>query len=356
MEAAGSKVLVAQADVSNKSEMAELFKRIAGSMPPLRGIIHAAGVVDKGLLIQLSAERFEKVMAPKVQGAWNLHVLSQNTSPPKSMNRSTTVPLDFFVCFSSIASLLPSVGQGNYAAANAFLDGLAHYRRSLGLPGVSINWGAWANSGMLAKLGSRTEAHLVAEGMTLITPPEGLKVLQRLLGHNGKIGVLPIDWSRYNGRGVLLEKVLQKEVNVDQSLVKRLAEAQGHERKEILVKYLQKEVAQVLGLTRLPALTMGFTNMGMDSLMALSLSSRLEANLGSSLPGDRLPPTLALEYPTIETLAGYLLHEVLGMPSQREFEIDSSFEEELEIEQLTEDEVDALVAQELAELESLLVD
>ena len=106
----------------------------------MRGIIHAAGVLDDGLIQQQTWQRFTKVMAPKVQGAWNLHNLSQHES------------LDFFVMFSSSASLLGAPGQGNYAAANAFLDALASYRRSQGLAGLSINWGPWAEVGMTAKL------------------------------------------------------------------------------------------------------------------------------------------------------------------------------------------------------------
>src|SRR6266571_316995 len=101
-------------------------------MPPLRGIIHAAGVLDDGVLLEQTPERFERVLAPKVRGSWNLHLLTQE------------MPLDFFVLFSSAASLLGSPGQGNYAAANAFLDALAHHRRMEGRPGVSINWAGWA--------------------------------------------------------------------------------------------------------------------------------------------------------------------------------------------------------------------
>ncbi len=109
------------------------------SLPPLRGIIHAAGILNDGILQQQTWERFEKVLAPKAQGAWNLHVLTRNC------------PLDFFIMFSSVASLLGSPGQANYAAANGFIDALAHTRSQMGGGALSINWGAWSAFGLAAK-------------------------------------------------------------------------------------------------------------------------------------------------------------------------------------------------------------
>ncbi len=109
-------------------------------LPPVRGIIHAAGIVDDGVLMQQTWERISRVMAPKVWGAWNLHELTLG------------MPLDFFVLCSSVASVLGSPGQGGYAAGNAFLYELARYRQARGLPGLSINWGAWSETGMAARV------------------------------------------------------------------------------------------------------------------------------------------------------------------------------------------------------------
>ncbi|MDH3602772.1 MAG: SDR family NAD(P)-dependent oxidoreductase, partial [Candidatus Tectomicrobia bacterium] len=136
LEHAGAQVVVTQADVSEAEEVSQVLAHIDR---PLRGIIHAAGVLDDGILQQQTLERFARVMAPKVRGAWHLHTLTKDMS------------LDFFVLFSSTASLLGSGGQANYAAANAFLDVLAHYRRAHGLPGVAINWGGWSEVGMAAR-------------------------------------------------------------------------------------------------------------------------------------------------------------------------------------------------------------
>ena len=124
--------------------------------PPLRGVIHAAGVLADGILTDMTLEQLDRAMAPKVAGAWNLHVATREQ------------PLDFFVMFSSVASVLGSPGQANYAAGNAYLDALAHARRAAGLPATAINWGPWAGSGMAAEAG-RDEA-VKSRGMALIEP------------------------------------------------------------------------------------------------------------------------------------------------------------------------------------------
>ena len=131
---------IAQADVADAAQLARVIAHIE---PPLRGVLHAAGVVDDGMLTGLSVERFAPVMAPKVRGTWNLHVQTANS------------PLDFFVMFSSGAALLGSPGQANYAAANTFMDALAHRRRARGAHALSINWGSWAGVGMAAGSVSR---------------------------------------------------------------------------------------------------------------------------------------------------------------------------------------------------------
>ena len=160
--------------------------QIHESLPPLRGIVHAAGVLDDGPLVQQEWDRFAEVMAPKVQGAWELHAATED------------LPLDFFVLFSSVASLLGSAGQGNYAAANAFLDGLAHYRRAQGLQALSINWGPWAEVGMAAALEERTRQRQTERGFHFIEPTQGTRALGEVLERSyPQLAVLPLDWPRY---------------------------------------------------------------------------------------------------------------------------------------------------------------
>src|SRR5205814_9986715 len=155
-------------------------------LPPLRGIVHAAGVLDDGVLIQQEWTRFARVMAPKISGSWNLHTLTLD------------LPLDFFVFFSSAASVLGSPGQANYAAANAFMDALAHERRRLRLAALSINWGAWDVAGMAASLDARDQRRWAGQGLTPMPPHEGVAALQDLLdsGHT-QVAVLAMDWRRY---------------------------------------------------------------------------------------------------------------------------------------------------------------
>ena len=161
LRAAGIDVRVLSVDVSRRDEVERAVAEVREAMPPLRGIIHAAGVLDDGLVRQAEWSDFETVLGPKASGAWHLHELT-------AADR-----LDFFVLYSSTASLLGAAGQANYAAANAFLDGLAHHRRALGLPGLSVNWGAWSTVGMAARLVDGSQRRIGRRGVRLIDPADG---------------------------------------------------------------------------------------------------------------------------------------------------------------------------------------
>ena len=183
LEAAGATVVAAQADIANENDVNRLIGLCA---KPLRGIVHAAGVLDDGITENQTAARFARVMAPKVQGAWLLHRYSQSE------------PLDFFVCFSSMASAMGAAGQINYAAANAFLDGLAQYRRARGLSGLSINWGPWATVGMAANLS------VASQGVDKIDVEDGLRVFGELLANQrsgpSQIGAWRVNWQAFQRR------------------------------------------------------------------------------------------------------------------------------------------------------------
>src|SRR6185295_15249043 len=131
-------VRILRADVADEAQLARALAEVDETMPPLRGVIHAAGVLDDGTVLHLDRNRLDAVMAPKVAGAWNLHALTAGRT------------LDFFVLFSSVTSLLGSPGQANYAAGNAFLDALAAYRRARGLTALAIDWGPWSEVGLAA--------------------------------------------------------------------------------------------------------------------------------------------------------------------------------------------------------------
>ncbi|HEX9918267.1 MAG TPA: SDR family NAD(P)-dependent oxidoreductase, partial [Pyrinomonadaceae bacterium] len=201
LEQAGARVVVNVANVSDPAEVARILGEMEAceELPPLRGVMHLAGVLDDGSLRRLSRQRFADVMAPKVSGAWHLHEQTAN------------LDLDFFVCFSSVTSLLGTAGQANYAAANAFLDGLASYRRARGLPGLSINWGSWAETGMSARLG--LEEALKRKGEGVIPPGPGISALEFLLMNppaGGNVAVLPADWPRFLEKQVAVLPLLSR--------------------------------------------------------------------------------------------------------------------------------------------------
>ncbi len=309
------------------------------------------------MLLQQTWDRFARVMAPKVEGTWNLHVLTKD------------IPLDFFVCFSSVASLLGSPSQGNYAAANAFMDALMYHRRALGLPGLSINWGPWAEAGMAAELGSRNKHRIADSGFATITPEQGLQVLRDLLAqHVAQVGVVPVNWSRFleqfppGGEPPLLSDLAPKTQQQGKGkqlpakqveLLRQLEQASASDREHLLIAHIQEEVAKVLRFesSYQPNPQQGFFEMGMDSLMSVELKNRLEASLGNSLPA-----TLTFEYPTIETLAQYLLNQVFSWNTAVKFEAESPQDIEPQNEilkdiiQLSEDELATLVDRELAAL------
>jgi len=302
LEARGVQVLVAQADVAVAADVTALFAQIDEVGLPLGGIIHAAGVLDDGVLRQQSAERFASVLAPKVQGAWYLH--------QQSCDRA----LDFFVCFSSVASLLGSPGQGNYAAGNAFMDALVHYRRGLGLAGQSINWGPWAEAGMAAN--DLTLGRLANLGMGALSGNEGLQIFQALLHANGarapQVGVVPIDWPTLyqnfpGAKAPFFAQLTQGLVIAQSSLVDEFRALAADERRTRLTDFLRGQLAQVLGFANADKIHVRqrLFDLGLDSLMAVELKNRLEASLALAIA-----PTLMFDYPTVEALVDHLDSEL----------------------------------------------
>jgi NADPH:quinone reductase-like Zn-dependent oxidoreductase/acyl carrier protein len=293
LAANGATVAAIQADVSNENDLARALSEIRNTMPPLCGVIHAAGVLDDHLLLNQDAESFRRVLAPKVLGAWNLHSLTMD------------LPLDFFVVFSSVASVLGSPGQANYAAANAFLDGLAHDRRSQGLPCLSINWGPWAEVGMAARAsGARGPASRV---MRPLPTSQALAALDRLFEKNGpaQAVTMSVDWTQlarsFNGQpppalisDLLREKARPASANAARESGPRLSMQELHAtppalRHALLLAHVQKSLAQVMSLDA-PELDPeeSMSNLGLDSLMALELQHSLEESFGAKLPLDLL--------------------------------------------------------------------
>ena len=308
MRRTGATVEVIAADVADPESANHLIERIATMMPPLRGIVHAAGILDDGVLEQQNWERFKRVMDSKVAVAWNLHCSTRNQ------------PLDWFVCFSSIASILGGVGQGNYAAANAFLDGLTHYRRALNLPSLTINWGPWADVGMTARLGRQERARIAAMGFDEIKAPLGLQVLGTLLeSEAAEIVVLSANWKKFfkrnsTAREISLLRSLRPTVASGQpqeqlpELLLKLRELPPQQARKLLTIHVKSQAAKVLGLSSFEHVDDGgsFSEQGLDSLMMVEFRNLLQNTLKCTLSS-----TVAFKYPTISALVDYLSQEIL---------------------------------------------
>ncbi|MCF6439124.1 type I polyketide synthase [Pseudoalteromonas luteoviolacea] len=282
LQATGVQVRVIRADVANEAQVTDIFNQIDADMPALKGIIHAAGLLDDGVLVQQDKARFERVMAPKVLGSWHLHTLTKNSA------------LDFFVCFSSTVSLLGSAGQANYASANAFMDSLAHYRRQMGLPALSINWGPWASIGMAARMPGheREQSRLHAMGVTPIAPEQGMAQLTSLLhqAHHAQVGVLPVNWTRFFSQlpkvPHFLSVLASDDVPVANTLgiKQQLAQASDDEYAPILTEFIRNKLSAVLGMTaRQIDVQQPLNSMALDSLMTIELRNRIRSELGAEL-------------------------------------------------------------------------
>jgi acyl transferase domain-containing protein/acyl carrier protein len=295
----GANVVVAQADVTDAAQLAAVLADIDYTLPPLRGVVHAAGAWDDDIALRLDRDRLRTTLAPKLQGAWNLHAL---TAARK---------LDFFALLSSAAALLGPTGQGSAAAGNAFLDALAAFRRARGLPAVSVNWGPWAGAGLVAR-GSRGDRFAHA-GMGTIDPEHGLELFGRLLDGPAQVGVLPVDWSvwRRTAAGGAVPPFytllaghadpLPESSRTARSALNReaLRAVPPDDWAATLEVQFREQVARVL---RLPATALDveqpLNGLGIDSLMAVELKNRIEADLGVTVPMVKF-----LEGPSVRDLA-----------------------------------------------------
>ena len=310
LTASGTNIVIAKGDVSKKEDVTDVLSQISETLPPLRGIIHTAGVLHDGLLLKLNWSDFSDVMAPKVAGAWYLHALTKE------------LPLDFFVLCSSMASITGSPGQANYAAANAFLDALTHYRRALGLKTMCINWGIWGDVGMTKTLGNREAEKRAAAGVIDIKPDKGAQILGKLINSDlSQIAVFPILWKKFfrqfepDTMPTLLT-TLYREVSgqpgglpepLDQEtlfLPKKIYGAPHNMRQDLLFKHIRQRVVEVLKLDVSQPMDFqrGLTDIGMDSLMAVELRNILQNDIKQPIPA-----SVIFEYPTVKEMSEYIL-------------------------------------------------
>ncbi|TDV34218.1 type I polyketide synthase, partial [Actinophytocola oryzae] len=300
----GVSVTAASCDVADRNALAEVVAGIPAEFP-LRAVVHAAGVVDDGLVESLSPERLDDVLRPKLDGAWHLHELTQR------------LDLSMFVLFSSAAGVLGSPGQGNYAAANTFLDGLAEYRRGLGLPATSLAWGLWAETaGMAGELDASAGARLTRAGVGAFTPAEGLALFDVAVRTDEPVLVpIRLDLAAWRSRQPdavppLLRGLVRPARRVAHNtrggagtVAERLAALAEAERTQILRDLVGEHVAAVLGHASPRSIdaTRPFSELGFDSLTAVELRNRLSVVTGLSLPA-----SLVFDFPSVDVLVEFL--------------------------------------------------
>ncbi|MGD9732148.1 MAG: type I polyketide synthase [Desulfamplus sp.] len=368
----GINIELRYADMTNSDQVESMISDVIYKLPPLKGVIHAAGLLDDGLIAQLSWEKFWHVMAPKVVGA---SILDKKTRD---------IELDFFVCFSSIVSILGAPAQDNYAAANAYLDAVCRsrnifktknyfkikeipefvsgldnfYREKISVEekSLSINWGPFAETGMAARLDNINQRRITAQGFNLISPKSGLTALELLIGQNKpQMAVMSVDWSKFMSRfqstasvtdyktskphGSMFLSDFQKFSDIASasssisnisaeagaagggragSWQEELSRAAKHEHKAVILNRLRAATAQILGLDSPDQLDANgrLFDLGLDSLMAVELKNCVEKNLNC-----RLKSTLVFDYPTVASMAEYLIG-TLALTKQKEISIE----------------------------------
>jgi NADPH:quinone reductase-like Zn-dependent oxidoreductase/acyl carrier protein len=313
MRKQGVTVLAASCDVTDKKALATLLAERAGAMPPLKGIVHAATVINDGLIRTMDADQIRSVLEPKALGAYHLHELT------------CEMPLDFFVLFSSATTLFGNPGQGNYVAANACLEGLARNRRAAGLPATCVRWGAIDDVGFLARNKKIKDALHNRMGGAALHSTEALAILEGMLvADRSGLGVVELDWSalsrflpsagspRFSGltrhagessrseeRGATIQRMLEEFSEADFL--------------RACVTMLQQEVGEILRIApeKIDP-SSSLYDMGLDSLMGVELIGALE-----SLFGVRLPPMLLSQSPTLDKLAEHLLQQLKGSDEEQ---------------------------------------
>lgn len=282
----GTGITVVQGDVGKEKDVKRVLDLIRGALPPLKGIIHAAMTLDDCAIKNLNTKRLLEVMLPKVAGAWNLHSLTLKEE------------LDHFILFSSVASVLGHPMQGNYTAANAFLDTLAGYRRQMGLPALSVGWGAVAGAGYVSRHPEVVQ-YLNRSGLEGFPPEDALMTMEKLLGSDSEhVLIAKINWGRWMHSNPVMASSRRFRNLIEASgagtkptaaepgaPLETLRAAGPDQRQEVMNQYLLRKLARVIG-SKPEKIDMDrpLTEMGFDSLMAVELTTALNADLGFKLP------------------------------------------------------------------------
>ncbi|HZJ14929.1 MAG TPA: SDR family NAD(P)-dependent oxidoreductase [Chthoniobacteraceae bacterium] len=337
----GIEVLVVKADVASAQDVAGLFSKTQESGQPLLGVFHLAMVIDDAPLAALTRERLQKVIGPKAQGAWLLHEATREMA------------LDCFVMFSSISSIFGNPAQGNYGAANAFLDSLAHHRRALGLPALTINWGVLGGEGYVAR-NERIAEFLARQGTTELSPGEVMSILESSLrAGDTQLAAIRVDWAKWRQffrsmqENPLLERIFatvegQESSGVTSDWRNRIESAPSAEKEAVIALAVREVVGSVL---RVKPDTLRedqpLTDLGLDSLMGVEIENALEVATGVALP-----PASLMRARTIGQIAS-LIAAHLGGAAPALPETAQSAEPapaaEVDLDALSDEEIDRLL-------------
>jgi surfactin synthase thioesterase subunit/NAD(P)-dependent dehydrogenase (short-subunit alcohol dehydrogenase family)/acyl carrier protein len=303
-EIKSSAIHVVAADISREGDVSRLMQKISNELPPLKGVVHSAGVLDDGILAQLDWDRFARLFAPRVYGSWLLHEYTKS------------LELDFFILKSSLLSLLGSAGQGNYTASSSFLDSLAAHRRAAGLPARAINWSAWSGGGLATISGARGEAMWSSLGVKFVSPDIAMQAFDKLMHRDvDQIAVAVADWPTYSGKvgtpPFLAELLSGNEVfGSSKFALGKITTpdappvaVNGQARQQLFSK-LQQHIMAKLGFTEAIDPDQSLSELGLDSLMSVNLSNSLEDEFGIPLSVTEL-----IKGPTINQLVDHMIDE-----------------------------------------------
>ncbi|SLM32891.1 putative Polyketide synthase modules and related protein [Desulfamplus magnetovallimortis] len=379
----GITILPLQVDIRDFNALKRAVDQAMETLPPIKGVFHLAGVLDDALTLKQNFEKLTNVIEPKVKGAWNLHRIMADQDH------------DIFICFSSAAGLMGSMGQGNYAAANAAMDAFMAWRRNLGLPGLAIQWGPWSEGGMAASMAKQDQERFKGYGISPVNPSDAFELLTDIF-HGGKIlngtdalnstlsreslplssmGVLSVDWNVFipnifrKGSPLFfktVEKASQSNSNlrspdskapsktdtVTSNLAEEIKSLSPQDGETMLDKHLRKLVANALGIANPSSIgpRQRLFDLGLDSLGAVELKNQLAASLGATLR-----PTLFFDFPTLAALMDHLKKDILQIGHKEIMEVEpeqageefSTAELTESLEGMSEDALAALLADEL---------
>uniref|UniRef100_UPI001B8C5993 type I polyketide synthase n=1 Tax=Allorhizocola rhizosphaerae TaxID=1872709 RepID=UPI001B8C5993 len=321
LTALGAEAEIVACDVADRDAVARLIASVPADRP-LTAVVHTAGVLDDGMVTSLTPEQLDGVLRPKTDAAWHLHELTADLG------------LSAFVLYSSVSGLLGPPGQANYAAGNAFLNALAAYRKTAGLPGISLAWGLWAQEGgMIGQLDEADRKRVARGGVVPISEGDGMALFDAaVVRGDSLLAPVRFDTTALRALGSDLPEVLrglvrgraQTTAAPTMPLLQRLAGLDTEQRDRLLSDLVRAEIAAVLGHSGREAVDpdRAFNELGFDSLAAVELRNRLGA-----ISGLRLPATLVFDYPTARAVAGYLSAE---LPSSTSDSTGNSIDEELD--------------------------